>query len=79
MSKNLQNPGLEAAKSRSRGPPGRFGSVFGRLEPSGPFVEASWIVLNASRAVLEASWSPGGVLEPSWSPLEWGLGVSHQI
>ena len=66
-SKSLQTPGLEAPKSRSRGPRGRLWSVLGCLGLSRAFLEASWFV-------LEASWRGfGGLLSrlgsQHWSKL----------
>ena len=58
-SQNVQNPGLEAPKSRSRRLPGRFGHVLGCLGPSRAFLEASWVV-------LEASWRGFGGLTQAW-------------
>ena len=60
-SKNVQNPGLKAPKSRSGKFWGRFGSVLGHLGPSWMFLEASW-------TVLEASWKPPG---PFWAEKKW--------
>ena len=65
-SKNVQNPGLEAPKSRSRGLRGPVGSVLGCLERFWRRLGSSWKRLGG---VLEASWAVlGANMDPSCSP-----------
>ena len=64
-SKTVQNPGQEAPKSRSRRLQGRFGRVLGCLGPSRAFLEASWVV-------LEASWRGFGGLTQAQKHQNWG-------
>ena len=61
MSKNLQNRGLDAPKSKPRELQGGFGAVLGSLGPSGAFLEAFWKRLGS---VLERFGKPLG---PSWA------------